>query len=301
MKVSLNSLMIIGSVFLISCGSSDDAGTVIATAKEQLNTNDPSSKDSLQFQGFVVNAFEVVVDGEEYPDMETFYSHELANLPAKVLAAGYDSSYKVKFDAQIGFRDLWKGMTVYVAPDSPSGYQGQGQVASGGEFSIKLPLDARDDFYKVRATKRIKVVLTKSGETINICYNFSAVERSVSLTEMSKPIILDTFESRLTTYLCETSRDDTGIAIPGNASATELKSPISYGMTKGEVLAAIGADGLVIESESRWCWYSPRFEAHDNCAVNLAAVCQCYFDFNENDLAIRQYNIKSTYLDILSW
>jgi hypothetical protein len=289
---------------LLGCGASDnnenEPETTYASDPGQPGNELEGNQDEVfAFQGFVVNAFSVTVDGQEYPDMETFYTEELGRLPEKVTAAGYDGGYDVDFRAQIGFRDLWQGMTVYIAADQSAGYQGEAQVAHGGEFSIDLPKDAQGATYRVRANKRIQLVLTKTNDIVTLCYNFSALERSVSFSNQSQPIILDTFETRLTRYECESENDSQGVSIPGNEQESTTK--LSYGMSKAQVLQILGADGLVIDTDNRWCWHPSGFEAHTNCAVNVAASCQCYIDFADDDTAIAQYNINSDMLDILSW
>src|SRR5262245_31205746 len=70
-----------------------------------------------KFEGYVMSAFAITVDEQPYEDMEDFYTQELDRLPEKVAAAGYDSEWKVSFEAEVGLSDLWRNMEVFVAPN----------------------------------------------------------------------------------------------------------------------------------------------------------------------------------------
>ena len=177
---------------------------------------DFATKDSTEFQGYVTSAFEVTVDGDVYRDMEDFYTAELARLPAKVERAGYDDSWQAEFDAQIGLSDLWHNMRIFIAPVEGQGYQSEAWASQAGSFRVRLPLNAVGHQYKVRANKRINVILTRGDETVKICYNFSAVESQIELADESLPIVLDTFETRVTAYECAPATG--GLEVPGTGA-----------------------------------------------------------------------------------
>jgi hypothetical protein len=171
--------------------------------------------------GSVVSAFPVTVDGMPYPDLENFYTQELKRLPEKVRAAGFDDSYKVEFNANVGFTDLWNGMSVFVLANGKTGAQAMTYVNGDGSFKTYLEPGSENNF-KVRAVKRISIILTKEKETKQICYNFSAKEQSVHFSEKSNPIILNDFTSDITSYKCESS-GETGLQIPHNPNHIPLE------------------------------------------------------------------------------
>lgn len=190
----------------------------------------------ISFKGYIGGVFEVKVDGETYADMEDFYTKELQALPKKIEESGLKGNYRIKFDAQIGYSDLWRNMNVYMAPNSDRGYQGQARVRRDGGFTINFPADAEDDTYRVRATKRISVLVSGEGVTKRFCYNFSAEEQSVSVDSREKPIILREFKTNLTSYACGITKNRaTGIvfnskqpmkkAAPVNCSGSSCSTP----------------------------------------------------------------------------
>lgn len=293
-------LLMVLFLALASCHDSESGGEGLASGTPTVD-----EEAGVTFSGFIVSAFEVTVDGVEYADMEDFYTQELDRLPAKVREAGYGEEYAVKFAADIGFTDLWESMTVYTAPVNNRGYQGVTKVGRNGEFSVKMPANAIDDEYKVRGNKRISVVLSTESEQIKICYNFSAVDKSVLFTESDKPIILSTFTTSLTKYECE-EEAGSGVVVPGATEVGKGTSPASSllapGMTKAEILASLGSEELIINSSTMWCYKAMSYSQPSTvCAVNYADACQCHLEFDAQGLLIDQYNIKSTLLDILKW
>jgi hypothetical protein len=258
-----------------------------------------------RFTGYVVNAFEVTVDGVPYRDLETFYTEELARLPAKVQAAGYGPEYRVRFEAEIGFKDLFQNMDVYITSEGDRGYQGQGQVMVDGRFEISFPESIVGDIFKVRANKRISVLLSREGETKKICYNFSAVDRNIEKSETSKPIILSAFESRVTAYACPVPDAGGGIVVPdaGNTQATAAASNglLRPGMTKQQVLSILGQDNMIIQSTGEWCWQSASDGERNICAVNRYLSCNCSVSFSDAGTLTEQSNISPDLLDILAW
>ena len=157
-------------VAISACGTSE-SGT--ATPQEVAPALAQAAGE-LAFRGYVGGAFPIAVDGAPYEDSEDFYTQELARLPAKLQAAGYDKSWNWSLDAVVGFQDLSINMMVYISPNAKNGYLAKSPVDSAGAFEMSLPMNAQDDSYMVRAVKRINLVLEKSGEVKRICYNFSA-------------------------------------------------------------------------------------------------------------------------------
>jgi len=164
-------------------------------------------------QGSVASAFQVTVDGTAYPDMESYYTSAVETLDAKVAAAGY-KGYRASLYAQLGFKDLINGMTVYVQTKSSRGYQGHTLIAKTGSFALDMPPEAAGDTYQMRANKRISVVLTKGAETKKICYNFSAVDFEVPYEAKDKPVVLSNFKSSLTLYACAVDEAPESLPIP---------------------------------------------------------------------------------------
>jgi hypothetical protein len=279
--------------FIVACGtlpSKEDQSS------PQQNNAAPSEA---VFRGYVNSAFELTVDGEKYNDMEDFYTKELARLPNKVLAAGYDSSWKPMFDARIGMNDLWQDMKVFISPVTKRGYQGEGTVGRAGSFSITLPPSALDSEYKVRAVKRITVVLTKENEKIRICYNFSGSEKSVSFSDREKPIVLDAFVSAITAYECQVA--ETGIKIPTKPGENPGNSTkLRKGATKDDTVSVLGIQNLFVASPARWCWTKADAKA-DVCANISYEKCQCSVEFDENGKVTSQQNIRGDLLDLSTW
>lgn len=281
-------------LILAACGdtSQDGASSAPAQAPQPAEAGTSQSKT---FLGFVANAFDVTVDGVAYKDLEDFYTKEMDALPAKVQAAGYDTSYKITFDASIGFSDLWYGMQVYILSNSEHGYQGQAAVARNGSFTIDLPTAALNDSYKVRANKRIRVILTNGADTQTLCYNFSAREKSVPFEETGKPIILDTFDTTLTKYDCPSNENSDGLIVPKNTE-TKLKP----GLSKAQVLGILGSVGLTLKDSQTWCWDDVQTK-ESICSAHYYYVCSCSVSFSTDGRLVSTENISSKYLDILAW
>ncbi len=294
---------------MLSCGvfkneKSSTAGVPVSDPpqKSSKDTDNPKAgegDDVVMFLGYVVNAFEVTVDDKIYGDMEEFYTEELKSLPAKVAVAGYDESYDVQFDAEIGFQDLWRDMTVYIAPVNNRGYQGQTKVGRDGKFQLSLPKQALDEEYRLRANKRITVNITKENERNTICYNFSAVEKSALFTEEEKPIVLDQFTTKVTAYDCAVDEED-GLSIPDMVDENSDKVLLKPGMSKEDVLSAIGRNYITIKNGTKWCW-NPPTDGDRICSVQYYSDCRCSVNFDDNGLLISQENLRSDLLDILSW
>lgn len=169
----------------------------------------------IEASGFVVGAFAVTVDGESYPDLESFYTSELQRLPARMEKAGYDSTYDIDFKAQVGFSDLYEHMTVYLLAQGSNGYQATTYIDRNGGFKTYLPRSEIDVDYRVRANKRIRVILTKAEthEKKVLCYNFSAKETAAHFKEDASPVILDDFTTAITAYDCQ-EESTSGVTIP---------------------------------------------------------------------------------------
>jgi hypothetical protein len=210
MKTSLSIIGLSISAFAISCGR-DESQQSSATSNTNASENGAAS-NNVTFNGAVTSAFAITVDGVRYDDSEDFYTQEVSRLRDKAAAAGYNG-WETKFDAVLGFADLARDMVVYISPTEKRGYTGKASVGSDAKFRVELPADAQDSSYNVRAVKRVNVILTKAGESKKFCYNFSAVDKNVPFNEKDKPIVLDSFTSKLTLYACESQQTD-GIVIP---------------------------------------------------------------------------------------
>lgn len=212
MKVFNKMFGVMLAASMVACGTVDANLKTGDAAQEQQTTIDGI------FEGYVLNAFEVTVDGEQYADLEDYYTQMVDSLPDMVAEAGYDN-VDVAFDAPIGFSDLWSDMAVYIAPQGRVGHQINTNVNYNAGFRVILPAAAQDSalppVYRVRANKRISLVLTDrdSGDATRICYNFSAREKYVDLSQLSGPVVLDSFESSITKYDCDQS-DRRGLQIP---------------------------------------------------------------------------------------
>lgn len=196
----------VGAEFTVEKEDATKQSVSTVSVKSEASAPAPApapSKSTITFTGYVGGVFAVTVDGTGYADMEDFYTKELAALPAKVAAAGYAGDYEIQFDADIGYGDLWENMNIYIAPQNLRGYQGQSRIGRDGKFSITLPGDATDDLYQVKATKKIKVKIDGEGISETLCYNFSAVEQSVAIDDIEKPIILNEFVTSMTAYNCQ--------------------------------------------------------------------------------------------------
>ncbi len=293
---AISSLITVSWISLLTaCGDTSSQDGAASTPAQAPQPSEDETSQSKTFLGFVANAFDVTVDGVAYKDLEDFYTKEMDALPAKVQAAGYDSSYKITFDASIGFSDLWYGMQVYILSNSDHGYQGQAAVGRNGSFTIDLPTAALNDSYKVRANKRIRVILSNGSDTQTLCYNFSAREKSVPFEETSKPIILDSFDSSLTKYDCPTNENKDGLNVPKNTE-TKLKP----GLSKAQVLGVLGSVGLTIKDSQTWCWDDVQTK-ESICSAHYYSVCSCSASFSSDGKLVSTENIQSKYLEILAW
>jgi hypothetical protein len=168
-------------------------------------------KESFLISGSVISAFTIRVDGKKYLDIEDFYSQEISRLPAKIEAAGH-FGYEVALEGELGYSDLINGMQVFLAPKKNRGYAAQSEVYEDASFEFELPKEAAGDVYKLKATKRIALVLSNELEEKRFCYNFSANETSVKYDELDLPVVLDHFETSITAYDC--TKDENGMIIP---------------------------------------------------------------------------------------
>ena len=245
------------------------------------------------FDGYVGGAFAVTVDGTPYSDMEDFYTKEQAALPQKVKAAGYDSSWTARFDAQLGLADLWNGMTVYLSPEGDQGFQGEATVEESGKFSITLPPEAVGHNYQVRANKRIGILLTRGADQVSLCYNFSAIQQSVPFDETSLPIVLKTFASTITTYDCNLAASD-GISVPANPSQPRV---IQSGEMKSDVARILGLTGLAVQSETQWCWaYRTTPDSPCTAKATDGTSCDCSVTFDASGSVTSFSGIAASYL-----
>lgn len=186
----------------------------------------PVSTQDFQLHGSVTSAFQVTVDGKSYPDMESYYTYQIGQLDSQATAAGYPG-YSTKFEAQIGYKDLSSGMSVYVSPEASRGYSGQTSVGSDGNFTLTLPAKASGDTYQVKATKRIGLTLTSKTDIKDVkkfCWNFNAQNLSVPYSDKDKPIVLNNFVSNITAYECQADTVLSGVNIPQNSSGTTANS-----------------------------------------------------------------------------
>jgi hypothetical protein len=303
-KLALFTLVVV--TLLNACGEEeleDDLAEDSKSSSVDVGADESSGAEK-KFAGYVVNAFEVVVDGAPYRDLETFYGEELKRLPGKLEAAGYSPFKSVKFEAEIGFKDLFRNMDVYITAEGDRGYQGSTMVLPDGKFEIAFPQSIVGDTFKVRANKRISVVVEKEEGTEKFCYNFSAAERNIQKSEADKPIILSEFETRITQYACPQVTSGGGITVPEQSgigtSASQVSGLLRPGISKQEVLNILGQKNLIIESTNKWCWQVD-YRTEDVCAVSFATVCACYVTFSEGGGLESQNNIVPEKLDVLAW
>lgn len=292
MKSLLALALILG---LQACGNEDDKSSTEPAPAPAPEVVSSVEAPTVSLKGFVANAFEVTVDGQAYPDLEAFYTAEVLRLPEKVKVAGYEDVTSVRFEAQIGFQDLFQGMEVYVLAAGNTGYQGTSRIASDGSFAMSFPEHSAT--YRIRANKRIRVVLQRPSATVNICYNFSATEKSAPLN--GEPLILSDFSSSITAYDCPLSSSKSELEIPVNTEVPKTK--IVPGMSKAQVLSALGSEGLFIE-QTRWCWRTASLQTkHANCEQTTGLTCQCSVSFDSEGNLFGQYNISTSLMDVLSW
>lgn len=293
--IKTSTLVLLFSLSLSACSDEKDDSTQNQSTPSPVTSTAKTEEVEASLRGFVANAFEVSVDGEAFPDLEAFYTAEILRLPDKVKAAGYDDVKSVRFEAQIGFKDLFLGMDVYALATGKTGYQGTSQIASDGSFSMSFPVHSAT--YRIRANKRIRVILQRPSSTLNICYNFSATEKSAPLD--GEPLILSDFSTSLTAYDCPANTTEKQLEIPANSEAALIK--IIPGMTKSQVLESLGSEGLFIE-ETRWCWRTVSIQTkHANCDRTNGLTCQCSVSFDFDDKLDSQSNISASKMDILSW
>jgi hypothetical protein len=232
-KVHQSSLMLyiakfmVASHLLSACGAKFDVTTprddqANNKGKRGGNSEEAPFSDpffSKEISGFVVSAFDVNVDGQAYRDLEDFYTQELKRLPEKVKAAGIDQADSVVLDAEIGFKDLWHQMEVFIVSEGKSGYQGRTFVGYDGGFSLIVPGELMTHTYKIRAVKRINIIIRKGENVKKFCYNFSAKDISGPLNGKSEPVLINSFYSEITAYQCQ-AEVGTGIIIPTQMPAT---------------------------------------------------------------------------------
>lgn len=220
-----------------SCSDKDKSGLTASSSCDSAAKAADEPTDQFVLKGSITSAFAVVVDGESFNDLESFYTTEVGRLPAKVEKQGY-TGYDVKFDAEVGFDSLYRGMTVYLQGSEKRGYQARTTVARDGTFAVNMEPDAAGDTYMIRANKRVAVVLTKDGEpTKKWCYNFSAVDLGVPYAEKDKPIQISNFTSTITALDC-IADTTTGINVPANADGATTETVTEGGAVTMPLVSA---------------------------------------------------------------
>lgn len=282
---------------LAACGTQPNTPQENLAPPSTTASSIPAASDA-KFLGFVANAFEVDVDGQNYKDLEDFYTQELGRLPKKIQDAGFGPETRIQFEAAIGFADLWNGMSVYVASTEGSGYQGEAKVQRNGSFEITLPLKAMAANYKVRANKRMRVVITGATGRTTYCYNFSAREQSVPFDGESKPIILQHFETTLTRYDCPSASTSEGLVLPPKEATTA--PTLSPGASKNEVLSVLGSLGLTIPQSQEWCW-DARLSKGEICSIAYIGPCSCSVQFDDKGALLGVNNVQAKFLNVLAW
>lgn len=177
----------------------------------------PNFNSVKSISGSISGAFEVVVDGQAYRDIEDYYTQEIDALDSRVAKLGYEG-YESKLDARLGYADLTSGMVAYLAPVARGGYSDKVYVGSNGQFNFILPGNAEDAFYRLKAVKRINLTLKNEKETLKFCFNFSTVEKNADLIQgKAEALSLNEFQTSLTKYDCQQADKDTGISPPARS------------------------------------------------------------------------------------
>jgi hypothetical protein len=234
-----NVIALIISLAFTACGDLKEAMAPQATP-----TPAPIA-DTVTFQGSAQYAFEITVDGEKFNDIEHYYTMQTETLKDKVVSAGYNAD-KVEFIGELGFDDFIKDMTVFVS--SSTGTQGKTTIDSQGNFSVDVANPNQDKrvTFKVRATKRIQVVLS-SGSTVTgrLCYNFSAVEQDV----IENPISLNTFETSRTLYDCDQVSE--GMVIPPASTKVAPSRSLSFDSEIKAVWTMEGSNEFYVDTKTQ--------------------------------------------------
>lgn len=210
-------ILILTVLILNACGDAKCEWAEKST--EECQESNLTEQTYFILQGSIVGAFQITVNGKYYDDIEDFYGEEIHDIQAKIAEAGY-SGYSIDLDVRLGFSDLTRDMTVYVTSKGSRGYAARTQVSGDDTFSFELPTNAAGGTYQLRAVKRINIELTNLQDPSDVkmfCYNFSGIEESVTYKQEDKPVILNKFESKITTYECEARSSYDGLEIPMNS------------------------------------------------------------------------------------
>jgi len=194
-----------GTEALVDSQKAKDAST---PASDQLFAK-PVDADAIPITGYI-SPINISVDGVFYVDSEDFYTQEVERL-SKMVKEQYPK-HSLFFDAEVGLRDFKQGLSVFMVAASGQGVADETMVNGRGQFIFNLP--AKTDLtqaYIVRAYKRIGMRLQKDQEVISWCYNLYAEENVV--LEKDKPMILRDFNTKVTTYQCQTPKTS-GISLP---------------------------------------------------------------------------------------
>jgi hypothetical protein len=252
--------ILLSTLLLSACGDLLKEKTAAETADTSAAL--VSTAEKLQFQGSVQYAFDLTVDGEKFSDIEAYYTKQILGLAKKVADAGYKAD-SVEFVGRMGFSDFIQDMTVFVS--SSGGLQGRGVVNAQGNFEVNIanPTLKTGGTFKIRATKRVQILLLNGGSvTKKLCYNFSAVEKNVADTVVS----LENFRTDFTLYDCEQVSD--GMAIPPAEQTAPMDTHTL--MFQGEI-NAVWADGgnefFVDAGATRRKYFLPRDGKVAPCAL----------------------------------
>lgn len=209
-------LHVILSMLLCSCGQLPDDKSQVDCEKDASNQACSEEKQVglVSISGSISGAFDVIVDGEHYNDIEAYYSAEIERLGERVSEAGYED-YSSELDAKLGFKDLTRDMMVYLSPANGRGTAAKAYVNYDDSFFFRLPSMTADGTYRLKAVKRISIVLTKDDEIKKFCFNFSAQAEVELIESKAEPIVLTDFESSVTKYSCEQA-EKSGLDIPSN-------------------------------------------------------------------------------------
>jgi len=304
---------------LSACGAQeqlDDAATEETTASETVTTTDGANEAATgdQFEGYVLSAFEIKVDGKHFSDSEDFYTRFVDEL-IKPKRPDLDAS-QVEVLGQYGVTSFGVGAPVFIAPSNGGDAHIYEATTDGNRaFKVNVSNASDETVYQAKTVLRIGLTIKGLGladSDVKYCYLLHSTKDGVNVLD-GGPIVFDEFTTQLNAWDCNesgpttisgsipsatttttattatTETTTTTETTPTETASEEQPAPpagptkVFIGIsTKADVSAAWGIPPRV-HSATQWGYNNPVCERENS---------HCFITFNDAGVLISGYNIN---------
>lgn len=207
-----NVIAIVACFAIAACGREEKQKTGEASPTVSKVEQEPFTGD-VQFSGYVQKAFTIKVNGKSFKDSEDFYTRfiqELVKPSYKDIAAS-----DVTLEGDYGLDEFGSDSKVYMSSVASDGHLFEGLTDAQSKFTLTVKAEALDETFKARVAVRIGLKIAKAGaDWLHYCYILNGSKDSIAVSEKSKPIIFDDFDTELTAYKCDEDGGNDKLIIP---------------------------------------------------------------------------------------